>query len=94
MEAPFSCDECGRGWTGLKECHCGSCHQSFSTEANFDRHRVFDVADDWSTRRCRTEGELTALKTKSGLSVLMQSQRKHGSVWVSAGTFPTHALEV
>lgn len=88
-DAPFSCNQCGRGWTGLKECHCATCHESFSTESNFDRHRIFDVDGDWETRRCLTPEEMVALRTKSGSAVLDQSQRKFGRVWVSSGGFPT-----
>ena len=85
MNAPFSCSSCGRGWTGMNECHCDTCHQSFSNETNFDRHRVFGVEGDWSTRRCLTPEEIGALKTKSGRPVLVESQRKFGMVWVGAG---------
>ena len=87
MTTPFSCNECGRGWTGLKECHCASCHESFSTEANFDRHRVFRKTDDWNTRDCLSAVEMADLRTKSGVRVLEQSERKHGRVWVSAGSY-------
>lgn len=86
--ARYSCADCGRQWEGLKECHCASCHESFSTEANFDRHRVFDRDGDWSSRRCLTPAELAALTNRNGTPVLAQSQRKHGFVWVSAGAPP------
>lgn len=88
MNAPFSCSSCGRGWTGLKECHCVTCHESFSTESNFDRHRVFLADGDWSGRRCLSPEELSALRTKSGKPVLEQSSRKYGRVWVSSGQRP------
>jgi hypothetical protein len=84
-EALFRCNVCGRGWTGLKEAHCASCHESFSTEMNFDRHRTFDVDGDWNTRRCLTAEEIGRMRTKAGRPVLVQTERKHGSVWVSAG---------
>jgi hypothetical protein len=34
------CRGCGRGWTGVHECHCPGCHQHFSSCQAFDRHRV------------------------------------------------------
>ncbi len=64
------------------------CHESFSTEANFDRHRVFLADGDWSGRRCLSPEELSALRTKSGKPVLEQSSRKYGRVWVSSGQRP------
>jgi hypothetical protein len=33
------CGGCNKRWTGFKMCHCASCHETFSTEHNFDRHR-------------------------------------------------------
>lgn len=38
-----SCGKCPNTWSGKKQCHCGGltgCHQTFSTESNFDAHRV------------------------------------------------------
>lgn len=37
--APFQCKDCGRQWTGQEVCHCTACHETFSTEDNFDGHR-------------------------------------------------------
>lgn len=34
-----SCKGCTNRWTGMKMAHCPSCHETFSTPANFDRHR-------------------------------------------------------
>lgn len=35
----MSCVGCGKDWTGHSRCHCGSCHQHFSSVSAFDRHR-------------------------------------------------------
>ena len=34
---------CGAEWGGLKAAHCSACHSTFSTPANFDRHRKSGV---------------------------------------------------
>lgn len=34
-----NCNGCTQTWTGLKYAHCASCHETFSTVGNFDRHR-------------------------------------------------------
>lgn len=34
-----TCGKCPKRWTGAKIAHCASCHESFSTVANFDLHR-------------------------------------------------------
>jgi hypothetical protein len=39
MPAVTGACKCGRQWTGLAEAHCPTCHEHFSTVANFDRHR-------------------------------------------------------
>ena len=31
--------KCGARWTGLRVAHCSVCHRTFTTVANFDRHR-------------------------------------------------------
>jgi len=36
----MSCKGCQAHWTGLKIAHCASCHETFTTPANFDKHRV------------------------------------------------------
>lgn len=45
--------KCGARWTGAKMAHCGSCHLTFSTVSNFDRHRAGTV----ERRRCLTPTE-------------------------------------
>ena len=34
-----ACSGCRTTWTGLRVSHCGACHHTFTTPANFDRHR-------------------------------------------------------
>lgn len=34
------CKSCAKTWTGLRIAHCALCHQTFTTPANFDRHRA------------------------------------------------------
>lgn len=58
-------------------CLCTGCGEVFSTEHNFDLHRVFacghrhHVEDCWDTRRCLTSAEMGA----KGL------ERKPNGVW-------------
>jgi transposase-like protein len=35
-----SCKGCDNTWTGSRQAHCSGCHETFSTENNFDKHRV------------------------------------------------------
>ena len=41
---------CGKGWNGLKTCHCAACHRTFSTVIAFDKHRRGTYEPD--TRHC------------------------------------------
>lgn len=34
------CAPCGATWGGLRIAHCAACHRTFTTPANFDRHRA------------------------------------------------------
>lgn len=34
------CRHCSTTWSGLKISHCAACHATFTTPANFDRHRA------------------------------------------------------
>lgn len=63
------CGGCDRRWTGLKECHCATCHEHFSTVTNFDAHRV--------NGRC-----VKPAKAKIGGRSLKAVERSHGTVWV------------
>lgn len=64
------------------------CHESFSTVANFDAHRVFRVDGDWNTRGCLNSAEIDSLRSKSGRKLFDRSPRKAGYVWVGAGSNP------
>lgn len=44
------CVRCGAQWGGLKTAHCATCHQTFTTVANFDCHRAGSHSVD--TRHC------------------------------------------
>lgn len=33
------CSGCDNTWTGMAMAHCPTCHNTFSTVGNFDRHR-------------------------------------------------------
>lgn len=48
---PHQCG-CGRRWTGFKTAHCTGCHETFTTVANFDRHRA-GPHSDVNPRYCR-----------------------------------------
>jgi hypothetical protein len=39
MPESITCSGCDTTWTGLAAAHCGSCHETFSGAALFDRHR-------------------------------------------------------
>lgn len=73
---------CGTEWTGLVECHCPTCHKSFSSEANFDEHRTGDYD---TGRRCYTTEELLAMTVGKALRPrFKQSPQKDGRmVWVT-----------
>lgn len=76
------CSICSTEWTGLSECHCSSCHKSFSSIANFDDHRTGDYDEG---RRCYTEEELLALRVGKGTRPRFKAaEQKNGRVvWVS-----------
>lgn len=35
-----TCSGCSNGWSGINQCHCSVCHNTFSVLRNFDLHRV------------------------------------------------------
>lgn len=35
----MSCLRCGKDWTGHSRCHCGACHENFTSVSAFDKHR-------------------------------------------------------
>lgn len=42
----ITCKGCDKTWTGANFSHCSLCHETFSTEQNFDKHR------NWRTGKC------------------------------------------
>lgn len=68
-----SCSGCDNTWSGLRMAHCPTCHLTFSTPTNFDRHRIGTkvplvccppedvglVANDYGTYRQASEPDLT-----------------------------------
>ena len=38
-QPPIGCSGCGTRWSGLNTCHCGGCHETFTSVGAFDRHR-------------------------------------------------------
>ncbi len=39
---------------------CSGCGYNFGTLETFEKHRIFDVPEDWDTRRCMTVEEMHA----------------------------------
>jgi hypothetical protein len=35
----FGCNSCLDRWSGLNTCHCGACHETFTTVRVLDMHR-------------------------------------------------------
>lgn len=65
-----TCKGCEASWTGLKMCHCGACHRTFSTVRLFDKHRS-PVGDHGS---CKDPSTIT---TRVGDPVMVLA----GGVW-------------
>ena len=79
-----TCRTCGFSWSGLKIEHCTVCHQTFSTTAVGDAHRIGEhgVKEGPDRRRCLTAEEFAELRTKKG-SVRFQKNAR--GVWMGAG---------
>jgi hypothetical protein len=73
---PASC-RCGRQWTGLSQAHCATCHQHFSSVANFDRRRP-------GTTGCQDSATVTK---RNGEPVFKPSVNRFGTTWVGAGEY-------
>jgi hypothetical protein len=59
---PWAC-RCGARWAGIRTAHCaGTCHQTFSSPAAFDEHRVDGECHDPATRNL-------VLTTRAGYQV-------------------------
>jgi hypothetical protein len=48
---------CGAKWRGMSICHCSGCHETFSMESPFKKHRVGSGGD----RRCLSVEEMLEL---------------------------------
>lgn len=55
---------CGAQWTGRKIEHCPACHETFTSTAAGDAHRVGDhaIRTGPDRRRCLTVAEMDASK--------------------------------
>lgn len=81
----FSC-RCGRGWDGLTQAHCATCHRHFGSVAAFDMHRQ-GSADD---RFC-ADPEIIVRGEDSkhaGRPRLRAAESPHGVVWISDNPEP------
>ncbi len=68
-----TCHTCHRVYPGGERGgHCTACHESFSSDVMFDRHRV----GKWDQRRCLST---TEMEDKGFLL--------RGSVWGASGTY-------
>lgn len=68
------CRDCHRSWTGLKEAHCVTCHEHFSTDAHAESHRGSRGACVHPASVLRKDGEARMRLTDRG----------SGPVWVGA----------
>jgi hypothetical protein len=73
---PATC-RCGRHWTGLSQAHCPTCHEHFSSVANFDRHRP-------GAGGCQDPAAVTK---RNGDPVFKASVNGFGTTWVGAGEY-------
>lgn len=62
MTSPVGCS-CGARWPGLSACHCPTCHRTFTTVGNFDRHRVGPMGN----RHCADPESVGLVLNKRGL---------------------------
>jgi hypothetical protein len=46
------CGKCPATWSGAVMCHCRSCHQTFSTPSNFDKHRAGSKNGEFKVGEC------------------------------------------
>lgn len=70
-----TCSGCDARWGGGAECHCGSCHHTFSGVTLFDAHRFID--DEHGG--CRNPAEVTVLKRGTTVPVAVMEFR--GGMW-------------
>ncbi len=83
MSGGWGCMVCGGMWTGRKIEHCTVCHQTFSTTAVGDAHRVgsHGVKTGPDRRRCLTADEFAALTNRAGVIRFRLNDR---GVWIGA----------
>lgn len=74
MAHETACPECGRRWSGRRECHCAACHHHFGSPSSFDRHQV--------DGRCLTSAEMVTPMDATGRPRLVPSDNKYGTVWI------------
>ncbi len=69
-----ACRDCGRQWESKKQCHCAGCHEHFSGETTFARHR--------DRGGCLDPASLVHGSGKrEGEPVLRESEESMGVVW-------------
>lgn len=75
-----TCGGCTAEWQSLLVAHCASCHNTFSTVALFDRHRV--------SYRCAVPSRLRVDSgSRAGLPLMRLDDR---GIWVSAAPRPEY----
>ena len=80
--AKIHCSGCPHWWTGLRACHCASCHRSFSGLTSFDKHR--DGSHVKATRHCVNPATLF---TEDGESMLVLTQKNGWDCWSQPGSW-------
>jgi len=88
----LTCSDCERTYSGSDRSggHCMSCHQSFSAQGGFDKHRVGQYGID---RRCLTTDEMTAKGWHLDGRGDWRMPSK-GNPWAIAAMTPTDGLPV
>lgn len=58
-----TCGGCASTWTGHRPAHCGTCHRTFSTVANFDLHR----SPEGEHGMCLSPEDIPHLELRNGM---------------------------
>lgn len=74
MSELISCGKCGEKWSGVRVCHCGGCHETFSSLSAFDAHQRGTTPG----QLCKKPEEMT---DKEGIPVFEQVEKPWGWVW-------------
>ena len=83
MNAQYtSCRDCGRKWSGKRECHCTVCHRHFSVVAHFDAH----------IKRSRCVDPLTLRQRSDGRPLYAVKQSTLGKTFISASVRKKHSF--